>query len=287
MTHLDSHPAAAPAPRPPPSRPGFTLVELLVVLGIISLLIAILLPAVHRVRESGRRAVCLANIAHLTKATLLYAQDNRDYLPDAGTGNTPDAYVSPRATGLPAWSPVKDGVYVLPSIGAALARYVGHRPDIWRCPSAPDDQFRWSGPDPYSGTSLDDDFKPHFKYMASKENIPAIPAMGGWAVKYRVEEWIVRNAAGLKTTRIRAHQPPAKVVLWFDRNPNFHASRKADIYANQEADYFASYGYLDGHADAVGYRNFDQYLDVFHGPIPQAWFGKQFAKEYAKVYAGE
>jgi prepilin-type N-terminal cleavage/methylation domain-containing protein len=68
---------------------AFTLVELLVVIGIIALLLAILLPALSRVREASNRAKCLANIAELGRAALLYAHDNKDHLPDAGSATRP------------------------------------------------------------------------------------------------------------------------------------------------------------------------------------------------------
>ena len=63
------------------SRPGFTLVELIVVISIIALLIAMLLPALSRVREIAHRADCLSNKRQLGIATYVYAQDNKDMIP--------------------------------------------------------------------------------------------------------------------------------------------------------------------------------------------------------------
>lgn len=62
-------------------RSGFTLVELLVVIGIIALLISILLPALRRAKEAAMRTVCLSNHRTWLQATHLYATDNRQYLP--------------------------------------------------------------------------------------------------------------------------------------------------------------------------------------------------------------
>lgn len=60
---------------------GFTIVELLVVIGILALLMAILLPVVRRARESGRRAVCMSNLRQVGLAMLLYVDENKGYLP--------------------------------------------------------------------------------------------------------------------------------------------------------------------------------------------------------------
>ncbi len=59
-------------------RTGFTLVELLVVISIISMLMAILLPALSGAREQAYRVLCLSNMRQLTFAWSFYAADN-DY----------------------------------------------------------------------------------------------------------------------------------------------------------------------------------------------------------------
>jgi len=62
-------------------RAGFTLVELLVVIGIIALLIGILMPALTKARAAAIRTVCLARMRELGNAAMLYAANNRGSLP--------------------------------------------------------------------------------------------------------------------------------------------------------------------------------------------------------------
>ena len=66
-------------------RSGLTLVELLVVIGIIGLLIGILIPVIARAQAAHRSTTCLAALRHIGQAFNQYAQANRMTFPDPGT----------------------------------------------------------------------------------------------------------------------------------------------------------------------------------------------------------
>jgi prepilin-type processing-associated H-X9-DG protein/prepilin-type N-terminal cleavage/methylation domain-containing protein len=65
---------------------GFTLVELLVVIGIVVLLVALLLPALGKARESARGATCASNMRQLAAAFIGYTQSNRGQSPRPAFG---------------------------------------------------------------------------------------------------------------------------------------------------------------------------------------------------------
>jgi prepilin-type N-terminal cleavage/methylation domain-containing protein/prepilin-type processing-associated H-X9-DG protein len=69
-------------------RLAFTLIELLTVIAIIGILAAILVPTVAMVRESARKAHCVSNLRQIGVASLLYASQNNDRLPDLRRGGT-------------------------------------------------------------------------------------------------------------------------------------------------------------------------------------------------------
>jgi prepilin-type N-terminal cleavage/methylation domain-containing protein len=70
-------------------RHGFSLVELLVVVGIIAMLIALLLPTIRRAREQAQRTKCAVQMRQLTAAVVAYGIENRGRLPSGERNGGP------------------------------------------------------------------------------------------------------------------------------------------------------------------------------------------------------
>jgi prepilin-type N-terminal cleavage/methylation domain-containing protein len=118
---------------------GFTLVELLVVIGIIAVLIGILLPSLSKARESSRRAACLSNLRQLGMMIQFYANDYKDQVPLGYSNGQP-------------WS----GYYICqnggnPGTFLVLGRlwiggYLKTGAKTFYCPSQGENQFRFNAP---------------------------------------------------------------------------------------------------------------------------------------------
>ena len=107
----------------PSSRMAFTLVELLVVIGIIALLISILLPALSKAREQANRVGCLSNMRQIGIAFLGYLHDNKDRFPRPAVNNTDEDWIY--------WQPGRK------LADSRIAPYAGGSflPKLFRCPS--------------------------------------------------------------------------------------------------------------------------------------------------------
>jgi len=64
-----------------PFRAGFTIIELLVVLAVLALLVALLLPALSKARETAVRVQCASNLRQQGMTWHIYATQNKDVLP--------------------------------------------------------------------------------------------------------------------------------------------------------------------------------------------------------------
>jgi len=114
---------------------GFSLIELLVVIAIMSLLLAILSPALSEARNHARRAACAANLRQVGVAIHLYAQDFEDTIPfgPAGRPVTGSNFYTVIGSVTSLLS-LENGAPV--GLGLLLEHYLAQQPTVLFCPGA-------------------------------------------------------------------------------------------------------------------------------------------------------
>jgi prepilin-type processing-associated H-X9-DG protein len=118
---------------------AFTLVELLVVIGVVSILIAMLLPTLAKARESANRTACLSNLRQVHIAFAQYAMDFDDQVP-LGHRSTSKQFNSM------VYSTTAGGRWVLFGLLAADRKYL-RDPRVLFCPSEINPKFAFDTPD--------------------------------------------------------------------------------------------------------------------------------------------
>ncbi len=101
---------------------AFTLVELLVVIGIIALLVALLLPVLNKAREAAKAVQCAANMRNIGQIMMVFAQDNDNRYPACGKVLA----VAPATTSTSHWAEVLDRIVYNNTLQKGPIQYVNY-----------------------------------------------------------------------------------------------------------------------------------------------------------------
>ncbi len=235
---------------------AFTLIELLVVITIIALLVSILMPALSRARESGKRIRCLGNLKSLAAVMYLYASANNDNIP---SGSTEGKYAwVDHSGGLEYYNidndPAKEHDQEEAISRGLLWKFADKQLEIFRCPTARlgqvrsysmPDSFAYDNPGILSALGVDS-----FRVIRNLTRVKfasermmfidegwATPA--SWSIMYNSQQWWDavpdRHSNGTTLAFIDGH---AEYWKWQDRRTVEFAKEASELENPNDASYW-------------------------------------------------
>lgn len=238
------------------SRRAFTLVELLVVIGIIALLISILMPALGRVRDQANRIKCMSNLRTIMQGIVMYSAENKQALPYTNWGGNYHTPGRPDPQGTAGWLydwPNWNGSAVDPSWsfleGGMVFRYVKSR-EVFKCPLHT--QAGSNGPtEKYTSYLMNGavgDFSGMFPYKLTKFNVMDI-------IMWETGESNLMNRLSIG--------PPFNDGSSFPREwlSERHGASGRNVSSGKViGNGGASVGCVDGHVEWFAYKDYEEHL---------------------------
>ena len=227
----------------PHRRCGFTLVELLVVIGIIAVLVAILLPVLGKARAQANRAVCLSNIRQLGTAILLYCNDNDGYFPTCAFWDNGVTYI-PYPEDWIHWQSSRE------LNDSAIAKYVGRGEKLKMLLRCPADTF--DGRKPHPGIAPGQGPYLYSYAMNRSAGVNARP-LGARVGTKKITQWRAPARKILLTERFeQSNTAPAWDGGPLARRHGTGVSRGAEyVTAGSAMATYASAMFFDNHVDSV------------------------------------
>lgn len=202
---------------------GFTLVELLVVIGIIAVLVSILLPALNRARASAVMVQCQSNMKQLAQGVILYATENGGFYPSN------DSYL-PNPNNVNAgknfywWTPALVGKYVNNRDPGNGPDYVSTR--VFFCPGLPqtvglsNPRGYWGAHDMGIGYNTRNSTRDNLLYYQYPQRLPSDPQYATDA-----KNLIARN---LRIARMGKVKRASEVLIFTDTSSGVPAGQNGE-----------------------------------------------------------
>jgi len=261
------------------SRRGFTLVELLVVIGIIAVLVSLLLPALNKAREQARTVSCLSNLRQVNIAMIMYADQNKGLMPHWILSYSGVHYTGFRALyeakllqgGLPQSYTSVDGAVIPSAITLPVLRCPSEQVDALTSPS----DFR-VGVQLQSGRSRSGatgDFFSRYPFEWKHTAISGYPQDIGFASHYLMcglepsyyqypgpPPTITSARSNWVWPRTRISKIPSKNWIVFDGSSGDLA---ALFPVFRHSKFTGNFGYIDGHAETLSIGQIDAQVGIF------------------------